>query len=63
MDIYAPIANRIGFSNKKAELEHYCFQYLEPEKYRSLKEKMDELGLNHNEFIDSFFRNTSEMIY
>ena len=43
MDIYAPIANRIGFSKLKAELEHYCFQYLEPEKYRSLKEKMDEL--------------------
>ncbi len=54
MDIYAPIANRIGFSKLKAELEHYCFQYLEPEKYHSLKEKMDDLKLNHTEFIESF---------
>ena len=30
MDIYAPIANRLGLSKLKSELEDICFRYLEP---------------------------------
>ena len=31
LDIYAPIANRLGMSKVKNELEELCFRYLEPE--------------------------------
>ena len=40
-DIYAPIANRLGMSKIKNELEELSFRYLEPETYESLRVKVD----------------------
>src|SRR5665213_104711 len=40
-DIYAPIANRLGMSKVKNELEELAFKYLEPEAYESLRIKVD----------------------
>jgi len=42
MDIYAPIANRLGLSAVKTELEDICFQYLHPEVHESLTRKLGE---------------------
>ena len=41
LDIYAPIANRLGMSRVKNELEDLAFQYLEPEAYQSLKSRVE----------------------
>ncbi len=38
LDIYAPLANRLGIGWMKTELEDLSFKYLEPERYRKLKE-------------------------
>jgi GTP diphosphokinase / guanosine-3',5'-bis(diphosphate) 3'-diphosphatase len=40
-DIYAPIANRLGMSKVKNELEELSFRYLEPETYEALRAKVD----------------------
>src|SRR5438132_9037730 len=40
-DIYAPIANRLGMSKVKNELEELSFRYLEPESYEALRAKVD----------------------
>src|SRR3989441_12683166 len=40
-DIYAPIANRLGMSKVKNELEELSFRYLEPQAYESLRMKVD----------------------
>jgi GTP pyrophosphokinase len=40
-DIYAPIANRLGMSKLKNELEELAFRYLEPEAYQSLREEVE----------------------
>jgi GTP pyrophosphokinase len=40
-DIYAPIANRLGMSKVKNELEELSFRYLEPQAYESLRLKVD----------------------
>lgn len=37
MDIYAPLANRLGVHSMKRELEDLAFRFLEPEKYQNLK--------------------------
>ena len=37
LDIYAPIANRLGMSKIKNELEDLAFKYLEPEDYETLR--------------------------
>ena len=41
LDIYAPIANRLGMSKVKNELEELCFKYLEPRAYESLRGRVE----------------------
>ena len=41
LDIYAPLANRLGISKVKVELEDLCFKYLYPEEYKDLVAKID----------------------
>src|SRR6478752_7315782 len=41
LDIYAPIANRLGMSRIKNELEELSFRYLEPAAYESLRTKVE----------------------
>jgi GTP diphosphokinase / guanosine-3',5'-bis(diphosphate) 3'-diphosphatase len=41
LDIYAPIANRLGMSKVKNELEELSFRYLEPKYYESLRTRVE----------------------
>ncbi len=41
-DIYAPIANRLGMSKVKNELEELAFKYLEPSAYESLRQAVEK---------------------
>jgi GTP pyrophosphokinase len=41
LDIYAPIANRLGMSKVKNELEELSFKYLEPKAYEGLRAKVE----------------------
>lgn len=36
MDIYAPLANRLGMTRIKSELEDHCMRWLHPEEYREI---------------------------
>ncbi|MFN3742239.1 MAG: RelA/SpoT family protein [Anaerolineales bacterium] len=40
LDIFAPLANRLGIWQIKWELEDLSFRYVEPEKYREIAEKL-----------------------
>jgi GTP pyrophosphokinase len=40
-DIYAPIANRLGMSKVKNELEELSFRYLDPPAYETLRARVD----------------------
>jgi guanosine-3',5'-bis(diphosphate) 3'-pyrophosphohydrolase len=40
-DIYAPIANRLGMSKIKNELEDLAFKYLEPKSYEALRASVE----------------------
>lgn len=42
LEIFTPLAHRLGMSNVKWELEDLCFRYLEPEHYRELTEKVKQ---------------------
>ena len=44
MDIYAPLANRLGIWQFKSELEDLAFRYLNPEAYESIRSKLDIRG-------------------
>jgi len=51
MDIYAPIANRLGISWVKVELEDLSFRYLHPEIYFDLERKVSHEKKEREAFI------------
>ena len=51
LEVYAPLANRLGISGIKAELEDLCLRYLEPEAYYTLVEEVKQKRRERQEFI------------
>lgn len=51
MDIYAPIANRLGLSALKMELEDLCLQYLHPENFQKIQEKLESTAAEREAYI------------
>jgi GTP pyrophosphokinase len=52
MDIYAPLAGRLGMSKIKNELEDLSFQYIAPEAYKDLTQRVQERRKLATAFID-----------
>ena len=53
MDIYAPIAQRLGISKIKIELDDLALKYLKPDVYYDLVEKVQMNSVAREEFIQS----------
>ncbi len=51
LDIYAPLANRLGIWQLKWELEDYAFRYLEPALYKKIASMLDEKRVERESFI------------
>ena len=52
LEIYAPIAHRLGMGKIRGELEDLAFSYLEPELYREIKETIESRYKVRQEFLD-----------
>ena len=52
MDIYAPIAHRLGMALIKGELEDLSFRYLEPDAYLSLQKEVAAKASTHQKFLE-----------
>ncbi len=53
LDIYAPLAHRLGISKIRTEMEDLCFQYLNPDAYYDLKEKIERKQIERESFVKS----------
>lgn len=58
MEIYAPIADRLGISKVKVELDDLSLQYLEPEAYRDLSEQFNAI----KEYKENFVKEIMEEV-
>jgi len=54
MDIFAPLANRLGIWQLKWELEDLSFRYLEPGPYKQIAEWLAEKRIDREEYIGRF---------
>ena len=52
MDLYAPLANRLGIYSLKWELEDLAFKYLYPDEYREIVVGLDKKREERLEFLD-----------
>lgn len=62
MDIYAPIAHRLGISKIKIELDDLSLRYLEPEIYANLQKQIEERAQYHEEYIEELVQEVSHHI-
>lgn len=56
LDIYAPLANRLGISQFKWELEDQAFRYLDPERYRSIAQSLADKRVERESCITTFLQ-------
>ena len=62
MDIYAPIAQRLGISKVKIELDDLSLKYLEPEVYYDLVEKINLRKSERESFVSGIVNGVREQI-
>lgn len=52
LEIYAPLAGRMGMQALRDELEEHAFRWLNPEAYRTVTEKLEELRGKNEGLVD-----------
>ena len=57
MDLYSPLANRLGLYTIKAELDDLSFKYLYPDDYREIVEGINKKREERLEFLDKIMEN------
>lgn len=62
MDIYSPIAQRLGISKIKIELDDLSLRYLEPEAYKDLTVKINARKQDRDAFIKEIIAEVSKHI-
>jgi guanosine-3',5'-bis(diphosphate) 3'-pyrophosphohydrolase len=62
IEIYAPLANRLGIGWLKAELEDLSFKYIKPWDYRNLREKIGKTKKERARFIDDVSRDLEKTL-
>lgn len=53
LEVYAPIANRLGMGEIKGQLEDLSFKYVYPKDYERVKKIRDEKLMGKNEFLEN----------
>ena len=56
LDIYAPLAHRLGISKIRSEMEDLCFKYLEPDAFFDLATKIERKKEERDEFVQDIVK-------
>lgn len=62
LDVYAPIADRLGLNEIKQELQDLCLKYLEPEDYKRITEYLDKNIKYKEESIKLLAKKIADML-
>ena len=62
LEIYAPLAGRLGISQIKCELEDLCLKYLDPEAYETLVFNIRERLSERKEFVSKIVEEIKELM-
>ena len=60
MQVFAPLANRLGIWQIKWEMEDLAFRFLEPEAYRNVARLLDEKRVEREQGVEAFRRQLSD---
>ena len=62
LDIYSPIAGRLGISKIKVELDDLSLKYLKPDIYKDLKEKVSEKKEEREAYVEKIAKDVEAAI-
>lgn len=62
LEIFSPLANRLGVWQIKWELEDLSFRYIEPEIYKNIAKKLAERRVDRQSFIDGFIDSVDKQL-
>lgn len=63
LEVFAPIAHRLGMNTIQRELEDICLSYLEPEKYQEIKTLIASRIKNREENLIQLKKRIADMLY
>ncbi|MBR0137931.1 MAG: bifunctional (p)ppGpp synthetase/guanosine-3',5'-bis(diphosphate) 3'-pyrophosphohydrolase [Erysipelotrichaceae bacterium] len=62
LDVYVPIADRLGFGEMKNEMEDLCLYYLHHDAYMSLKRLVDEKSIESEKVVNNMIEDISALL-
>lgn len=63
LEVFAPIAHRLGIDTIKSELENLSLKYLEPEKYQLIVKLLNSKIRNGQKSLDSFSKKVADTLF
>lgn len=63
LDIYAPLAHRLGMFAIKAELEDRSLKYIDPEAYEEISKKIEARKLSKDDIINQMIDEISDIVH
>ncbi|MFA5236098.1 MAG: HD domain-containing protein, partial [Bacilli bacterium] len=63
LEIFSPIAHRLGMFSIKSELEDICLKYLEPEKYLQVTSLLETKNKNRQRSLDDIKKRIADIIF
>ncbi|MDO9316416.1 MAG: bifunctional (p)ppGpp synthetase/guanosine-3',5'-bis(diphosphate) 3'-pyrophosphohydrolase [Burkholderiaceae bacterium] len=62
MQVFAPLANRLGIWQIKWEIEDLAFRFLEPDKYKTVARLLDEKRIERVQHVEAFRQRLAEQL-
>ncbi len=62
MDIFAPLANRLGVNQLKWEMEDLAFRYLDPIGYKQIAKSLSAKRIEREAYVETFTENLQELL-
>lgn len=63
LEIFAPIAHRLGLDVIKSELEDLCLKYLEPEKFNEISNLLSKKAKTMNKSLDGLKKRLADILF
>ena len=61
LDLYAPLANRLGIWQVKWEMEDLAFRFQEPDQYKAIAKRLEEKRIERESFIEQTLTELREL--